>query len=171
MGCLQSQQATSEEVEMPETRTEDIHQVDRVKSMSFEERLEIGSYCYVDCDTVYGVIIDKIESGKYIIIDLFEKRQRFASKGSLSIIYDENIRDEVRKQHDQFLEKDLNRDNDDAITDNEYDKKEISRMDKDEEHRHLRNITQPSIIGNIMPTPISFQQSDNDYGAVVDTLR
>ena len=72
---------------------------------SFASKLEIGSYCYVDDDTIYGVIIEQLQKeGEYIIIDFGEKKQRHVTRDNLSIIYDRKIRNEAKKQHDEYLE-------------------------------------------------------------------
>lgn len=197
MGCLQvttSGENVASPMETHENAGFDIENVEwRAKSLSYAQRLEIGSYCYVDCETVYGVIIDEIPNeDKFIIIDLFEKRQRFASSHSLCIIDDENIQNEVRVQHDAYLEQHIC--NDDRSTFDELEmfnvnknelipqpgniaKKQSSLIvtdDSDDDHEHIRKHNRDptaSIIGQLIPTRMEVQRSDNDYGPVTDTLR
>eukprot|EP01083_Nonionella_stella_P222020 792625_1 len=67
-----------------------------------QHELQVGSYCYVDCDTVYGVITEELTHDYYRIIDLFEKRSRRANKKTLTLIQDNKGLSKAKKQHERF---------------------------------------------------------------------
>eukprot|EP01083_Nonionella_stella_P282426 961044_1 len=67
------------------------------------ERIPVGSYCYVDCETVYGVVIGHLPDDQYSIIDLFEKRQRKAFGSRRTVITDEQVFNQVDQQYHQYL--------------------------------------------------------------------
>ena len=68
-----------------------------------DNQLSVGSYCYIGCDTVYGVIIEIIDDNMYKIIDLFEQRERLVNKSRLSLIEDGETKNMVSQQYDDYL--------------------------------------------------------------------
>eukprot|EP00483_Globobulimina_turgida_P007968 UN07984 len=63
--------------------------------------MQIGSYCYIDDnDNVYGVVVDELQYGYFLIVDFFEKRKRKTHKKSLALI--QNVKD-FKKAKKQYL--------------------------------------------------------------------
>ncbi len=67
-----------------------------------DEILKIGSYCYVDCKSVYGVIL-KNEGWRYTIIDLFEMRERKTFPSSLAKIHKLNDLRKAKRLHKKYI--------------------------------------------------------------------
>eukprot|EP01083_Nonionella_stella_P092717 259616_1 len=67
------------------------------------DRIPIGSCCYVDCETAFGVVIGYLPDNAYKIVDLFEKTQRRAYGNRLTVITDRNVFNEVNRQYQQYL--------------------------------------------------------------------
>eukprot|EP01083_Nonionella_stella_P040452 109774_1 len=72
-----------------------------------KERIPIGSYCYVDCESVHGVVTGYLSGDQYTLIDLFEQRERNAFGNRLTVITDEQVFNQVDQEYQEYLKPEL----------------------------------------------------------------